>query len=83
MSQTRHIEPMEPLVFTRGQVKRLFQVSARTVDRLQERGALRPLFLPGSRLPRFSKEAVMGLLDEMEQAAGRINPGASPESAAA
>ena len=77
---TEQTDNLEPLVATRQDVKRLLKVSARSVDRLCERQALRPFYLPGSRLPRFRMSSVLELLDECERRAGKLNPGAAPEN---
>ena len=73
------VEPMKPLLIAKKHVKLLYSCSAATIDRIVASGRLVPIYLPGSQRPRYRKDAVVKLLDEFEQRAGRLNPGAAPE----
>lgn len=55
-----------PVLLTRSEVKEILKCSARTVDRLRERGQLPFVQVPGSRLVRYRPEAVAALVATSE-----------------
>ena len=56
---------LEPLL-VRSEVKALLRCSARTVDRLVERGKLAPVKIEGCRILRFRPSAVRKLIEDPE-----------------